>query len=93
MADRVVKAIHEAGGPIPLVELPDRVAGADPDKVRAAVDKLIARLVLFEDLDPKTSDIVVDFLPDVREGLDRRRPAEGPPAAGRLRAARGGRPR
>ena len=80
MADRVVKAMYEAGGPIPLVELPDRVAGADPDKVRAAADKLIARLVLFEDLDPKTSDIVVDFLPDVREGLDRAgRPRVRPP--------------
>ena len=80
MADRVVKAMYEAGGPVPLVELPDRVAGADPDKVRAAADKLIARLVLFEDLDPKTSDIVVDFLPDVREGLDRAgRPRVRPP--------------
>ena len=80
MADRVIKAAFEAGGPIPLVELPGRVEGADPEKVRAAVNKLIARLVLFEDLDPATSDIVIDFLPAVREGLARAgRPRGRPP--------------
>jgi Helicase conserved C-terminal domain len=80
LADRILKAVQEAGGPVPLVELPDRVAGADPDKVRPAVGKLIARLVLFEDLDPQTSEIVVDFLPAVREGLARAgRPRVRPP--------------
>lgn len=80
LADRLVKALDEAGGPIPLVELPERVAEADPDKVRLAADKLIARLVLFEDLDAHTCEIVVDFLPSVREGLERsRRPQVRPP--------------
>ena len=69
-------AAHSTGT---VAELPGRVAGVAPDKVQAAVDKLIARLVLFEDLDSETSDIVVDFLPAVREGLDR---------AGRPRASR-----
>ena len=76
LADRVITAIQEAGGPIPLAELPDRVAGADPAGVRRAADRLIARLVLFEDLDAHTRDIVVDFLPAVREG--------GAPRAGDL---------
>ena len=76
-------------GPLPLVELPDRMPGSNPDKVRPAVDKLIAHLVLFEDLDPKTSDIMVGFLPTVSDGLILRRPAPRTPAAGGLRTSRG----
>ena len=80
LVDRILEAIQAAEGPLPLVELPGRIPGSDPDKVRAAVDKLIARLVLFEDLDPKTWDIMVGFLPAVREGLIRAgRPRERPP--------------
>jgi hypothetical protein len=71
-----------------VAELPGRVAGVDPEKVRAAADKLIARLVLFEDLDPGTSDIVIDFLPAVREGLARAgRPRARPPLVARDRPA------
>ena len=79
LVDRILKTI-QAEGPLPLVELPDRMRGSNPDKVRPAVDKLIAHLVLFEDLDPKTSDIIVGFLPTVRDGLIRAgRPRERPP--------------
>ena len=82
LADRIIKAVNAAGGPVPVVELPDRVAGVDPDRVRPAADRLIARLVLFEGIDPRTSDIVVDFLPSVREGLARiGRPSVRPPLA------------
>ena len=65
---------------MPLAELPGRNPGSDPEQVRAVVDKLIARLVLFEDLHPETFEIMVGFLPEVNEGLIRAgRPRERPP--------------
>jgi Helicase conserved C-terminal domain len=80
LADRILEAIQAAEKPLPLVELPGRIPGSDPEQVRAVVDKLIARLVLFEDLHPKTFEIMVGFLPDVNEGLIRAgRPRERPP--------------
>src|SRR5262249_4873707 len=77
LAERVLEALREAAGPIPLVDLPGRIPGSDPDEVRAAADKLIARLALVEDLQPGTFEILIGFLPAVREGLilgSRRRP-------------------
>ena len=80
LAERILDVLREAKGPIPLVELPGRIAGSDPDEVRSAVDELIARLVLFEDFQPGTFEIVVGFLPAVREGLIRAAgPRERPP--------------
>jgi hypothetical protein len=80
LAERVLEVLREAGEPIPPVELPGRIAGSIPDKVRSAVDKLIAHLAVFEGLHPKTSEILVGFLPSVREGLIRAgRPCERPP--------------
>ena len=80
LADRILEAIRAAEKPLPLAELPGRIPGSDPEQVRAVVDKLIARLVLFEDLHPETFEIMVGFLPDVNEGLIRAgRPRERPP--------------
>jgi hypothetical protein len=80
LAERVLEVLREAGGPIPLVELPGRIAGSDPDKVRSALDKLIANLAVVEGLQPGTSEILVGFLPSVREGLIRAgRSRERPP--------------
>jgi hypothetical protein len=80
LADRVLQVLHEAGGSIPLAELPGRVGGSDPAAVRAAVDRLIAYLALVEDLQPGTFEIMVGFLPTVREGLLRAsRPRVRPP--------------
>jgi hypothetical protein len=80
LADRVLEAVQGAGGPIPVVELPGRIPGSDPDEVRAAADRLIARLVLVEDLRPETFEILIGFLPAVREGLIlSSRPRERPP--------------
>jgi hypothetical protein len=80
LADRILGVLREAGGPIPLAELPGRIEGSKPDEVRAVLDRLVSRLVLVEDLDPKTWDLIVGFLPSVREELIRAsRPRERPP--------------
>jgi hypothetical protein len=80
LADRILDVLREAGGPIPLAELPGRIEGSKPDEVRAVLDKLVSRLVLVEDLDPKTWELMVGFLPSVREELIRAgRPGERPP--------------
>ena len=80
LADRILDVLREAEGPIPLVELPGRIGGSKPDEVRAVVDKLVGRLALFEDLDPKTRDLLIGFLPSVREELIlASRPRERPP--------------
>jgi hypothetical protein len=80
LADRILEVIRAAEKPLPLAELPGRIPGSDPEQVRTVVDKLIARLVLFEDLHPKTFEIMVGFLPEVNEGLiNAGRPRERPP--------------
>jgi hypothetical protein len=71
LAVRVLNVIHEAGGPLPLAELPGRIQGVDPDDIRLVVDNLVSHLALVEDLDPKTWDVLVGFLPKVREELVR----------------------
>src|SRR6185437_17093337 len=52
-------------------ELPGLIKGSDPAKVRAAIELLVSRLALVEDLDGKTLEVVVGLLPDVREGIAR----------------------
>jgi hypothetical protein len=80
LAERILQVLREAESPIPVAELPGRIAGSDPEKVRSALDKLIANLAVVEGLHPRTSVILVGFLPSVREGLIRAaRPPERPP--------------
>ena len=80
LADRILEVIRRRRARSRWSSCRAGSRGAIPDKVRAVVDKLIAHLVLFEDLHPKTSEIMVGFLPAVREGLIRAgRPRERPP--------------
>ena len=80
LADRILEVLRAAGDPIPVVDLPGRLGGSEPQKVRATLDRLIAHLAVVEGLDPRTSEILVGFLPTVREGLVRAaRPSERPP--------------
>jgi hypothetical protein len=82
LMERILQVLREAEGPIPVVELTGRIPGSDPEKVRSALDKLIANLAVVEGLQPRTSEILVGFLPPVREGLIRAdRPRERPPLA------------
>ena len=79
LAKRIVEVLRTAEGPISLAELPTRLNGFRPDLIRASLEKLIAHLVVFEDLDPETQDLRVGFLPEVlkgmiRAGLSRERP-------------------
>ena len=67
VAERVVEVFQDADGPIPMAQLAGRLEGSDPDKVRAAVDALIGHLALVEDLRPETWELIVGFLPSVRE--------------------------
>ncbi len=86
LADRIIDVLKEAKGPLPLAELPGRIEGANPDEVRAVLDKLVSHLALVEDLDPETWDLMVGFLPAVREELIRAGgPRERPPLLARER--------
>jgi hypothetical protein len=72
-AGRVLKAIEDADAPIPMVDLPAKVGDVAPDSVRTSLDRLISVMAVFEDLDPKTLDIVVGLLPSVREAMSKAR--------------------
>ena len=65
----LIEALAKAGGPVPLMGLAKRVKSAKEQDVQAALDALIARLAVFEDVDPKTYDLVVGLLPVVRERM------------------------
>lgn len=71
VAGRVVEAVREAGGPIPLIELMDRIKDVDRAKVRAAIVTLLAHLALVEDLDPQTLDLRIGFVPAVRAAIEK----------------------
>ena len=72
--------LREAEGPVRLAELAGQLDGSDPDEVRSAVDKLVTHLALVEDLRPATWELMVGFLPTVREEILRARaPRERPP--------------
>src|SRR5262249_38245737 len=80
LASQVLAVFLAAEEPIPLAELPDRIPGSSPARARAVVDELLNRLALFEDLQPRTFDLVVGLLPVGRQGLieagkPRQRPA------------------
>jgi hypothetical protein len=69
LADQILGVVRDAKWPVPLSDLPARIAGSDPIKVRAVVDKLVARLALVEDLRPATWELIIGFLPVVRENM------------------------
>lgn len=69
LQDRILDVLRAAGGPVPLAELPGHLPDAQREEVRAAVDQMVAYLILFEDLRPRTLELVVDFLPIVRSAL------------------------
>jgi hypothetical protein len=69
VAGRILDVLREAEGPVPLAELAGRLGGGDPDAVRSAVDKLVTHLALVEDLRPETWELMVGFLPAVREEI------------------------
>jgi hypothetical protein len=80
LAEKVYEALRKAGRPVPVAELPGKVKGSDPNQVRRALDDLVGHLVVFEDLDRSTWDLVAGLLPAVRKGLEeadrpRKRPA------------------
>jgi Helicase conserved C-terminal domain len=80
LAERLIAALREADGPLPIVELTRKVSPADPEKARTALETLIVRLAVLEDLDPTTHDIVVGFHPKVRAGMIKAaEPRERPP--------------
>ena len=79
LAGRIVEAVRAAGGPVPVADLIRRL-DAPVVEARPVLDKLVAHLALFEDLDPETDDLVVGLLPAVRAELERLdQPRERPP--------------
>lgn len=70
-AARVIKLIEDAEGPVPLRALSERIPDVPPDSLWTSVSRLIACMAVFEDLDPKSLDIVVGLLPAVREAKAR----------------------
>jgi hypothetical protein len=78
----VSKLLDALKGPDRLVRPEDLAArvGATVEEVRATLDTLVGRLVVFEDLRPGTFELVVGLLPSVLEGLERlAHPRERPP--------------
>jgi Helicase conserved C-terminal domain len=63
----LLEALTKRPGPVRLAEVPALVPSARPAELEKALEELIAHLTLFEDLDPKTLDLVVGLLPIVRE--------------------------
>jgi hypothetical protein len=89
----LVEAIDKAGTPVPLARLAELLPGADAEVLRATCDRLVNHLVLFEDLQGETLDVVVGLLPEVVRArhrtrlepptrLEPRQPAELGPEAG-----------
>src|SRR5207302_8169415 len=70
LAERILAVVRQADRRPPLLaELPSLIKGSSPEQVRASLDKLIAHVVLVEDLDPQTRDIRVGLLPAVHAAL------------------------
>jgi hypothetical protein len=82
LAPQIVDRIVRAGGTVSFAELDGEVAKASPSAVRAAVERLVSHLALFEDLDPVTHELRVGLYPLVLEPLiQARRPRQRPPLA------------
>jgi soluble cytochrome b562 len=82
LADRILEVVQKAKGKMPIAELPERIAGSDPNKVRSVMDKLVARLALVEDIRPGRWEFLVGLLPVVFEKITiANLPRERPPLA------------
>jgi len=80
LAQRILDVVQAADGPLPLAELPGRIKGSNPGEVRLVVDELITHLALVEDVQPVTWELMVGFLPAVREEMIRAsKPRKRPP--------------
>jgi hypothetical protein len=80
LAESILDAIERAGGRLPLAEIARRLPNQKPADVRGVLEKLIARLALFEDLDPETYEIQVGLLPSVLADREEAgRPRQRPP--------------
>ena len=80
IAKSILTAVRESGGALPIAELPGRIERSKPEEVRPVVDELIGYLALVEDLHPVTFDLLVGFLPEVREKITRAgQPRDRPP--------------
>jgi hypothetical protein len=80
LAKLILQVVTESAGVLPLSELTSRISGRTPEAVRSIVDKLVAYLVLVEDLQPETWELLVGFLPAIREKISRAgEPRERPP--------------
>jgi len=95
LAQPIIDALRAPEAPLTLPELAERVKPDHPMELRATLDRLIARLAVFEDLRPQTGEVVFGLLPAVREGLargavTRNRPVLLPCAQPREVAAEGG---
>jgi len=71
LAERVLNVVREAGGPVLLADLAGRIERGDPGRVHSAVSKLVSHLALVEDLQAQTWELMVGFLPTVREEMTR----------------------
>jgi hypothetical protein len=70
----VLAAVEAADGRLRLDEVAAGLPGKDPAAVRAALDELVTHLVLVEDLQPDSNELLVGLLPSVLE--DQRRSAQ-----------------
>lgn len=66
VAEKVLNAARKSGEPLPIDDLPKLVKVKDSAQVRAALDRLVTYLALFEDLNDATLAIEVGLLPEVR---------------------------
>ena len=66
LARELADALRQAGGRHPAARLGELVPGASPEPLRAAYDALVNHLVLVEDLDPHSHEIIAGYLPSVR---------------------------
>ena len=64
-ADEIVKVLREANGPVRRIDLEKKLPGIPADTLQSTLVTLIAHLVVFEDLDPQTCDLLVGLLPAV----------------------------
>ncbi|MGE3820682.1 MAG: helicase-associated domain-containing protein, partial [Isosphaeraceae bacterium] len=65
--ENVLQAVENAGKPVAIAEVPSLVPRLKPEEARAALDLLVTRAALVEDLDAQSLDVMVGLLPTVRE--------------------------
>ena len=80
IAERILGILRDADGPVQTAELPDKLPDVDSDTLQSDLNSLIARLAVFEDIDPLSLDLVVGLLPAVRESMGKSSlPRQRPP--------------